>query len=141
MAVGEALSVLSSIFSIAVSVKELMAARGTSATEALDHLSESAEFYETLADPSTRQSVLVLAQSVISPEMLDQLKNEAMQCQRKHIDDRKKARDNFTKKDNADIDAAQCMCSVLRDVKRYNRGRLPDDRQLHDFWISYRCKN
>lgn len=139
MAIGEALSILSSILSIAASVKELMATRGATANEALAELGEADDFREALTDPATRQSVLALAQSVISKDLLEQLTREALQCERQHIGDRKRA-EGLTDKENANIDAAQCMCGVLRDVKRYNGGDLPDDPLLRDFWRSYRCK-
>jgi len=141
MAIGESLSILSSILSIAASVKELMASHGATAGAAVDQLSGSDGLArEILADPDTREAVLLLAQTVISNDLLDQLTREARKCERNHIGDRKKAK-GHTDKDDADIEAAQCMCSVLRDTKRYNGGSLPDSKLLNDYWKSYRCRD
>lgn len=141
MAIGESLSLLSSILSIAASAKELMASRGASAAAAIDQLAESdGSARELLADPDMRTTVLILAQTVISKDLLDQLTREARKCERNHISDRKKAK-SHTDKDDADIEAAQCMCSVLRDAKRYNGGSLPNSKLLDDYWKSYRCKD
>lgn len=139
MALEQALSILSSALSIAASVKGLMTSRGVSAEEAVADLAEGADAREALADPAIRDTVLVLAKSVISKDLLEQLQKEALQCQSTYIGDRQKAK-GITDKQRATNKASQCMCSVLRDVKFHNNDKLPT-AQLKDFWKTYNCQN
>lgn len=140
MAIESSLSILSSILSIAVSVKDWMSQTGTSAETAIDQLSErgNEQTRQALAEADIREAVLSLM--VISKDLLEQLTAEALECENKHIAGRKSATGHIDKQD-ADIKAAQCMCGVLRDVKRYNNRQLPNGKRFRNLWDSYGCED
>jgi hypothetical protein len=140
MTIEASLSILSSILSIAVAVKDWMSQRGVSAETAIDQLAERGDEQtrEALTQAEIREAVLSVM--VISKDLLEQLTREALECEKKHVRGRKSAKGHIDKKD-ADIKAAQCICGVLRDVKLYNNRQLPSSRRLQDFWESYGCEN
>ena len=110
-----------------------------SAEEALARLREVASPQERIAlsDPllvSTAQSV-----TVISDVLLKQLAEDARQCEVKHIEALQKAR-TTTARLNADERASHCICEVLQRIIRHNKNQLPDDPNLRNWWIAYRCK-
>lgn len=140
MPVEASLSILSSILSIAVSVKEWMTQKDVTAETAVAQLADRGDnaTREALAQTDVREAVLSLM--VISKDLLKQLEREADACETKHIRARKAA-DGHIDKQQADINAAQCMCGVLRDIKRYNGRQLPNSDQLKGFWSSYGCED
>ena len=83
-------------------------------------------------------SLLSIASSV-QQLIAKRLKNEANACESKHVKARKTATTQIDK-DQADIDAAQCMCAVLRDLYRYNGKTLPSHGPFKNWWDSYDCK-
>ena len=81
----------------------------------------------------------ILQMMVISQKLLDQLDSEAKDCEQRHVRARQDAGRDQMKLSQADIDAAQCMCSVLRDIRRYNKGMLPAG-DFQNWWESYSCQ-
>ncbi len=137
--ISATLSILASVLSIASSVKQIMERRRIGREEALQRFLKEAEDKERslLEDPATRLDILEL--TTISEKLLKQLLDEANQCERKHIENRKKSETKIDR-DQADIDAAECMCGVLRAIIRYNKRKLPDNGPFKDWWDSYSCK-
>lgn len=136
--VSTAVSVLSSILSIAASIKSLQLKFKLNPKEALRRFLGKASQAEKdlLSQPGIEDAVLELM--VISEKLLEQLSHEAHECEQRHIQARQAAQD-LTSKDVADVRAANCMCSVLRSIKKHNGMNLPQKDVLRDFWKSYNC--
>lgn len=133
-----AVSVLSSILSIAASVRSLRLKFKLSPKEALARFLGKAtqEQKDLLNQPGVEEAVFELM--VISEKLLEQLSREAHECEERHIAARQAAQD-LTSKDVADVRAANCMCSVLRSIKKHNGMDLPEKGLLRRFWKSYNC--
>jgi hypothetical protein len=133
------LSILASSLSITRSVTELVQKFGISKEDALARFRKSASKAENEILDRPGMAGAVLAMTIISSALLQQLEDEARGCERRHIEDRKNAGEDLGKKEVADIQAHQCMCSVLRAIKRYNKGELPGDL-FKNWWDSYGCQ-
>ena len=136
------MSMLSSILSIASSTKKLMGDRKISSEEAVKEFENNASKSDRqlLSDAQVRSSILsVLEIKVISEKLLSQMAREAQRCEDNHVESREKASSD-TDREQADIRAAQCMCKVLRDIRRYNNKTLPVGGDVFkNWWISYGC--
>jgi hypothetical protein len=133
------LSIIASILSITRSVRELMQKSQASKEEALAHFRERANKAQKDILDRPGVTAAVLQMTIISPKLLKQLDDEAKECEQRHITARQDAGRDQGKLDQADIDAAQCMCAVLRAIKRYNTGKLPSG-DFQNWWDSYRCQ-
>jgi hypothetical protein len=133
------LSIIASVLSITRSVIELAKSGNLSIEDALAVFRGRANKSQKdiLNRPNITEAILQM--TTIAPALLQQLDDEARACEAAHIKARKAAGNEQVKKDQADIDAAQCMCSVLRDLKRYNKGQLPKG-DFQNWWDSYGCK-
>ena len=133
------LSIIASILSITRSVRELMQKNQASKEDALALFRKGASKAQkdVLDRPGVAAAVLQLM--IISPKLLQQLEDEASDCEQRHIKARQAAGRDQGKLDQADIDAAQCMCAVLRAIRRYNKDELPSG-DLQNWWDSYRCQ-
>lgn len=141
--ISASIGILASVLSIAASVKQLVQKRHISKQDALQiYLRQASDKERKLLQRPDIQAA-VLEVTVISKALLDQLAKEAQECERKHIRERQEAdrKNNQTDKVRADVNAAQCMCNVLRDIKRYNTGQLPKHGPFLDWWDSYDCSN
>ena len=134
----DAMSALSSILSIAASVRSLQREFNLNPMEALKRFLGKANpaDRDLLNQPGIKEAVVELL--VISEKLLKQLSREAHECEERHIEARQAAQDQ-TSKDVADVRAANCMCSVLRSIKKHNGMNLPEKDVLKGFWKSYNC--
>lgn len=139
--ISASLGILASILSIASSVQQLLAKRSElEREEALEKfIEESATDKEVVLLKQTEIREAVLEVSIISEKLMQQLSKEAEACENNHIEARNVAKTQI-EKDEADINAAQCMCSVLRDLYRYNKKALPAHGPFKNWWDSYGCK-
>ena len=137
-AAAAALSIIASILSITRSVKELMQKNQTSKEDALALFRKGATKAQKDVLDRPGMSAAVLQMMVISPTLLQQLDDEAKACEDRHVQGRKEAGGDEAKLDKVGVDAAKCMCEVLRSIKRFNRDQLPRG-DLQDWWDSYRC--
>jgi F0F1-type ATP synthase alpha subunit len=128
---------LATLLSIASSIKNLMTQNKISSADALARFRADANQEErTILSVGTNIDA-ILKTTAISAPLLSQLAAEARACEEEHIRKRKIASSQIAK-DQADIDAAQCMCGALRSILRYNEGKFPD--VLYDnYWKSYSC--
>jgi hypothetical protein len=133
------LSIISSVLSITRSVIDLAKSGNLSKEDALALFRGRADKHQRDILDRPNITAAILQMTTIAPGLLQQLDNEARACEVTHIKARKAAGNDEMKKDQADIDAAQCMCSVLRDLKRYNKGQLPAG-DFQNWWDSYSCK-
>jgi len=130
------LAVLASVLSIAASVKSLMRMQKIDNTDAIEaYRKDATEAERRLIDENQTK---ILEITVISENLLKQLADEAGACEQRHVAARKNATSQIDK-EIADIGAAQCMCNVLRAIKRYNKMKLP--LSFEDWWDSYGCTN
>ena len=136
-AIAPVLSMLASMLSMASSIKNLVTQRKVSPDEAIALYKKSAKPAELrlLNDPKFAASVK--ATLTISGPLLDQFAKEAQKCEERHIQARNKA-NTENEKTQAEISAAECICSVLRLIKLRNRDVLPND-ELENWWNSYKC--
>ncbi|MGG6351648.1 hypothetical protein [Pseudomonas putida] len=136
--VPNAVSVLSSILSIAASIKSLQLKFNLSPKEALKRFlgKASQADKDLLSQPGIKEAVVEL--TVISKELLEQLSREAKECEKKHIEARQ-ATEDLTSKEVADIRGSGCMCSILRSIKRHNGMNLPKEGPFNNWWVSYNC--
>lgn len=139
MPIDLSLSLLSSILSIASSVKTLMDARRLTVEAAIAEVYETAtdQNKEILRDLTARETILSL--TIISKPLLDQLVREVREYEKEHIKERQKNKASLTKKAIADKIASQNICNVLRDIRIHNGGELPDDANLKNWWTSHSC--
>ncbi|WP_137137948.1 hypothetical protein [Pseudomonas asiatica] len=133
-----AMSVLSSILSIAASVRALELKFKLNPKEALKRFlgTASQSDKDLLSQPGIKEAIIELL--VISKELLEQLSSEAKECEREHIKARRAAKD-LTSKEVADIRGSGCMCSVLRSIKKHNGMSLPKEGPFNNWWESYNC--
>ncbi len=136
------LTALSAVLGIAASVSQLATTRRISRENAFSAFEQEAstEEKELLSDPKIRHTVLAL--SIISPDLLDQLVDEAQEAETNYIKERRKAQKNgsIVEKERARTKAVQFICSTLRDIILHNGGSLPDDDKLRNWSVSYDCQ-
>jgi hypothetical protein len=130
---------VAAIFSIAVSIKRLMTGNKVDSDNAIDLFKATASprDRDLLSDPIIHASVAQI--TVISEPLLDQLHQEAQSCEDRHLKARQVST-TYMARTTADNDAAQCICSVLRDLRRFNNDELPPDSIFSRWWLSYRCQ-
>lgn len=133
------LSIIASVLSITRSVIDLAKSGNISMEDALALFRGRANKNQSEILQRPNITAAILQMTTIATALLQQLDDEARACEAEHIKARKAAGNDQMKKDQADIDAAQCMCSVLRDLKRYNKGHLPSG-DFQNWWSSYGCK-
>ncbi|MGB0748205.1 MAG: hypothetical protein ACPGO3_05630 [Magnetospiraceae bacterium] len=138
--ISTSLAIFASVMSIAASIKQLMQDRNVPSEEALKLFQETAspKEIEVLESPANKSAIIEL--TTISDKLLKQLSKEAQECEDQHIKDRKDAGGKIDE-EQAESDAEQCMCSVLRTIKRRNKRQLPPSGPLIDWWESYNCKD
>lgn len=135
----EPISILAAILSIASSVKKLTEDKKMLPQDALDLFKKdvaSPQQKAFLADQINVEGVI--STMSISRNLLEQLLREAEECENKHVQGRAAA-NGIGAKDKVNRSADQCMCSVLRDVKRYNKSKLPSG-PYKAWWDSYGCE-
>lgn len=138
-AIATTCSVLSSILSIAASVKQLSSERELSETDALSYFQDekaSVKEKQVLSDHDLRDAVISLM--VIPQQLLDQLHSEAEDCIDTHVRERRRA-NTKVRRTLADGNAKDCMCSVLRDMMVHNQGKLPRSKEIESWWKAYNC--
>ena len=127
---------LATLLSIASSIKNLMTQNRISSTAALARFRADAnQEDQTILSIGTNVDA-ILKTTIISAPLLSQLAAEARACEEEHV--RKRKASSQMAKDQADIDAAQCMCGALRLILRYNAGKFPDVL-YENYWKSYSC--
>jgi hypothetical protein len=133
---ASSLSLLASTLSIAASVKRLLT--GEKSTDAaIEEFKKNASKEEVkILDYELIQDAVAKI-SVISQPLLSQLAREAQRCEDNHLHLRENATTQI-ERDRANIRANECMCTVLRDIKRYNQGVLPG-KIFENWWASYSC--
>jgi hypothetical protein len=136
--IASSMSMLASVLSMASSIKNIMTGRKVDSKTAIGIFKQTASPEEIgiLADADVENSISEVS-NVIAADLLGQLASEAKRCQDRHINDRQAALTQMST-DQADINAALCMCSVLRDIRRYNKGVLPSG-PFKNWWESYSC--
>lgn len=138
VAVSTSLSIFSSLMSIAASVKQTIST-GLSSEQAIERYLSEASLAERnlLSDPDVKMAISEL--TTISDRLLKQLEHEALECEDNHIQSRRDAKHQIDK-DQADVDASGCMCSVLRTLIRHNGRTLPSHGPFEGWWTQYSCK-
>lgn len=137
--VSVTLVTFSAVLSIAASVTQIASNLKIPRAEALQRFEETASVDDRniLTDPEVR--VTVLALTVISGDLLEQLSDEIEEAEKDYIEERKKA-STIGEKDSARNKAAQIICSALRDIAGHNGGSLPPDDKLSNWFSSYNCQ-
>lgn len=134
-----ALSALASTLSLASSTKNLMKEDNISADDAIEKLrrQDNPAQRDSLRDISlinTAKSLLVIPQ-----DLLDHLAERVNDCIKRHIEESKRTK-SIAGEQQADRNAQECVCNALRRIKSFNKGRLPNDKNLMDLWKAYGCK-
>lgn len=138
--IGADLVDLSSILSIALSVKQLGSEDGISYDEALRICEEKADpNQKMLLAQKGAKDVVVKELIYIDDILLDELHSQAKRCVIAQAKALKSAGSNAAKRIMANEDARKCMCLRLIEVMGHNRGRLPDKYNFHRWWKSYGC--
>lgn len=135
------LSALSSLLSIAAAVKTICAEQKVSIEVGFDNYKKTAPDKDTLEFLNSNEvhsAVIAMSKTIISPELLNQISNEAKQCEENHIKERKEANDSIGI-ERAEKKAERCMCSALKSIKRFNNGELPHGGPYQQWWQSYDC--
>lgn len=139
-AVLSALSALSSILSAVVSIRQLAKSENIPIPQATEVFMSKHKKHLPKTVNSDNLSRTVMSMTVISDAFLEQLEKEAREHERKHIRDRQLA-GSIAELDEANDIAKQRMCHVLRDMKKFNKGVLPEGDEFHNWWISYGCQD
>lgn len=133
------LSTLSSILYIVISVKQLMREMSLSFGEGLSHFKEIATSQEKMLLANEEILTTVSDLSVISDALLNQLRQDILDCESEHINKLQIIGKNQHKRDNVAAEAKKCICHGLKEIIRFNNGKLPPAREFADWWDSYRC--
>lgn len=136
-----ALSALSSLLSISASVKSMMNNEKYSFDEAFAYVESNAEQEENyiFKMENIEESVKSLTRGVISERLLFQYSSDAKNCENTHLE-RLSNTDDVFEKEEIELEAQHCMCSVLRRIVQRNGGKFPNDKILRNWWVSYNCK-
>ncbi|HEY0921512.1 hypothetical protein [Rheinheimera pacifica] len=140
-------TILSSLLSIAASIKQLIQKGGAK------DFDDAVEKYKSTASPETLallneeyniNSVYGLVHSIISPAVLDQLSEEANSCEEVYIRNRRDANGDPIRLKGAEKKVKRCVCSTLSTIMKHNGGDLPDANgsdkdQLRKLFHSHEC--
>ncbi|MCP8685954.1 hypothetical protein [Marinobacterium sedimentorum] len=140
---GSTLTIMSSILSIAASVKQLMERERVSANDAVDKYKARASADEILLldEAKNAEHVKALCSTTMTAALLSQLHREAQACEDRYIANRQKA---FDSERDADLISAKnqgerCMCNTLKFMMDHNQGRLPDYDEYQNWFDTYNC--
>lgn len=133
-----ALTQLSALLSMTVSVLQLRTSKDQAAPELLDLYKENAGEAQQryLNDPEFEGAILSLM--VIPEYLLEQLIDEIHDCQEAHLTARRKAV-TPSERSNADIDVKSCVCERLNSIKSFNEDELPSE-YLKRLWRAFDCQ-